>query len=215
MSASESLRAAINSIRANLCLDEHALLMLARLEKDEHGLVSEAFAEFEGDDASRQVIIYDCIQAEILSRTSQARFASEKDKSEKIAHALSSIENVMLLVAELEAEKPDSLDGRITFDAKSWSAVKGELQFLQDKLQARKRIADETPGRLGATRKIKNRGKAATTVAIGWLAEGIRGASGRPHLVAAAQLASVVLDREISPEQMREAEKTRRRDWRL
>jgi hypothetical protein len=80
-------------------------------------------------------------------------------------------------------------------------------------IRDRRRIAKETALRTGATRKTS--GDAADTAAVGWLAEGVRRACGKPHHVPAAALAGIVLGFEVSVDQLREAERTRREhEWR-
>jgi len=210
---SAGLYSVISEIEARGCLDEYALLVLTRLKTNEHGLVSEAFDAFNVDNQGCIKIVRACIEAENLKRTFPKKVEAEKATLKRISNAKRAIETLKSFMKEVEAGPKDDLDAFILYDDMDMSAAKHGLYIIETAVQLRERITFETPRRLGATRKLG--GTAAVTAAIGWLAEAIRKISGEPHHNATAQLASVVLDHEISSDRVREAERTRLdRDWR-
>jgi hypothetical protein len=97
----------------------------------------------------------------------------------------------------------------------------GELRQLfvafetaKDLLEQQRRIANETPKRLGATR---NTGPgAAERAVIGWLATGVRFQTRKPNREIVRLLAEVVLERSVTGLQVLKVEKSRLgREWRL
>lgn len=95
------------------------------------------------------------------------------------------------------------------------SALRNSLLFARDIIEGERRIACETPMRLGATRKSRVKG-AAQLAAIGWMSEGVRKIVGRPNRKIIVQLAEVVLQCSVTEARVREAERTRlERDWRM
>jgi hypothetical protein len=88
------------------------------------------------------------------------------------------------------------------------------LVFAKDLLEGERRIASETPKRLGATRKLGP--GAAELAAIGWLAGDVRHYTGKPNREVVRLLAEVVLQREVTDDRVRKAERIRLgREWQL
>jgi hypothetical protein len=98
-------------------------------------------------------------------------------------------------------------------EVESWLLA---LADMRGTIEARQRIAVETPARLGMTQK-HHQEEARLIAALGYLAEGIERISGQPHYRHVATLAEIVLGttEEIDPDRVRSALRTRRsRDWR-
>jgi hypothetical protein len=91
--------------------------------------------------------------------------------------------------------------------------MKRGLYLIAGYASAERRIATETQGRLGATRKVHFK-RAAENAAIGWLAAEVRRLTGRPHHIAVAQLAGIIVKAEISEDRVVNALRVRKREWR-
>ena len=122
------------------------------------------------------------------------------------------MDDLRAFIAELEVGPKDRFSAYVTHDPADMAAMKRGLGTLCGAIAARRRIANETRLRIGATRKTRD--VAADTAAIGWIGETVRRSCGQPYTEAAADLAEAVLGCEVSTDRMREAERTRRnREW--
>jgi hypothetical protein len=94
--------------------------------------------------------------------------------------------------------------------------INHSIYVFKELIADRQRVASETILRFGATRKSARSNKnAAQTAAIGWLAEAVERIAGRPLTRHAAVLAEATLAiRDITEDRVREALRTRRREWR-
>jgi hypothetical protein len=213
------LRVAINAYRAAAGdgLDEDGRKVLDRLVTGERAAeAAEAFAKFEADDRAARMILKACIEADLLIRSFPDRLNTEQKSLSRLEQLDKSVADLSVFVSELNQNPPDRLAAYAKYGDDDFGAMKLGLHLVREAIKDRRRIAVETPLRIGATRNTKGKaGKAAETAAIGWLAEGVRRACGDPHHEAAAVLAEIALDCRVSVDRLIEAERTRReRDWR-
>jgi hypothetical protein len=210
---STRLHAAIAAYRAAAgdTLDKHGCAVLDRLACDDRA--SGAFDKFGADDRAAAGILSGCIEADLLVRTFNDRLDTERAALDRLAALDKAVDDLRTFIAELEVGPKDRLSGYITHDPADMAAMKRGLGTLCGAIAARRRLANETRLRIGATRKTQD--VAADTAAIGWIGEAVRRRCGQPYTEAAADLAEVVLRCEVSADRMREAERTRRkREWR-
>ena len=197
-------------------LDPKAAAVLDRLAVDERA--AGAFAELDLNEAGAAKILTACIQAEELRRTFQDHIdlhtKSEGGKGGWLVRLSKAVAELRRFVGQLDRPPDDRLSASLRYDPSIIEEMKRGLYYIDDAIKARRTIAKETIPRLGATRKSVDSGKAAETAAIGCLAEGVRRCCGRPHRRAAADLAEVVLGCEVTIDRIREADRTRQRDWR-
>jgi excisionase family DNA binding protein len=110
----------------------------------------------------------------------------------------------------------DRLSARISIDNQEIQMINHSIYVFKVLIADRQRVASETILRFGATRKSARTNKnAAQTAAIGWLAEAVERIAGRPltqHAVVLAQATLAI--RDITEDRVREALRTRRREWR-
>ena len=199
-------------------LDPEAAAVLDRLAGDE--CAAEAFAELGLNEAGACKILTICIEADELRRTfdrhirRQTTMLSGHRRDGRLDRLSKAVAELRRFVNELDSQPDDRLSSSLRYDPSMIEEMKRGLYYIDDAIKARRTIAKETIPRLGATRKSVDSGKAAETAAIGCLAEGVRRCCGRPHRRAAADLAEVVLGCEVTIDRIREADRTRQRDWR-
>jgi len=215
---SNRLKDALATFRATAGddLDPKAAAVLDRLAVDERA--AGAFAELDLNEAGAAKILTACIQAEELRRTFQDHIdlhtKSEGGKGGWLVRLSKAVAELRRFVGQLDRPPDDRLSASLRYDPSIIEEMKRGLYYIDDAIKARRTIAKETIPRLGATRKSVDSGKAAETAAIGCLAEGVRRCCGRPHRRAATDLAEVVLGCEVTIDRIREADRTRQRDWR-
>lgn len=199
-------------------LDPEAVAVLDRLAADRRAVC--AFVKFNVDGHAAAKILTACVEADLLVRTFNDRneiegtMLGEHGKGGRLEKLGKAVADLRSFADEIDCEPADRLSAFVRYDPADIAAMKRGLYLLADAIAARRRIAKETKLRLGTTRKRTDRGKAAETAGIGWIAEGVRRCCGRPHLSAAADLAEATLGCEVSIDRLREAERTRQREWR-
>ena len=199
-------------------LNREEAAVLDRLAADSRAACAFAKINVNGHTAGKILTV--CIEADLLARTFNSRIRSEgkmlgeNRKGGRLDRLDKAVNDLRSFIDDLDCEPADRLVAFIRYDPADTDAMKRGLYLLADAITARRRIAEETRLRIGATRKIKGN-PAARIAAIGWIAEGVRRSCGRPHQISAAALAEVTLGGEVTVDQLREAERTRRdRDWR-
>jgi hypothetical protein len=212
-----SLRDAIAAYRAagEDSLDRAAEAVLDRLSSDDRAAA--AFAAFGVNENRAYRVLTACIEADELRRTFEEHIGvmlNEQRKDGRLDGLSKAVKELRLFTSELNRQPANRLSASLTYDPSVIRDIKSGLYFLDDAIEARRRIATETIRRLGATRKHVDAGKAAKTAAIGWLADGVRRYCGRPFFRATADLAEAIFGGEIMPERVREAWRTRQREWR-
>lgn len=217
---SSHLKDALAAYRAaagdHLNRDETAVL--DRLAADNRAAC--AFAEFNVDGRTAAKILTVCIEADLLVRTFNAQIViegkmlGENRKLGRLDKLDKAVDDLRSFINELDCEPADRLSASVRYDTADTAAMKRGLYLVGDAITARRHIAEETRPRMGTTRKFRGK-TAARIAAIGWIAEGVRRCCGRPHQISAAGLAEVTLGGEVTVDQLREAERTRRqRSWR-
>lgn len=200
-------------------LNREEVEVLDRLAADSRAAC--AFAKFNVDGRAAGKILTVCIEADLLARTFndrikfEGKMLGENRKGGRLDKLDKAVADLRSFINELDCEPVDRLAAFMRYDFADTAAMKRGLYLLADAITARRRIAEETRLRIGTTRKIRGK-RAARIAAIGWIAEGVRRCCcGRPHQISAAALAEVTLGGEVTVDQLREAERTRRdRDWR-
>jgi hypothetical protein len=198
-------------------LDRPALDLLARLARSSDA--AKAFRRLNLKDRRQEAIfLTTCIEASLLARTFAPRIEKAKLMLVRMERLARAVVNLRTFVGELITEQNDPpvfdlLSVRILEPPANVVAMKYGLHLIADRIEANRRVANEDVLRLGATRKSQSR-QAGENAAIGWLAEGVRLATGRPHLLAVADLAQVILKTEVSQDRVRNAARARQREWR-
>jgi hypothetical protein len=208
--------------------DENAKRVFGRLKADDR--VPEALAAIARSESDVDRLLSGCLESDELSRT----FGETLDKERRI------IEQTNRLQLNLEELKTffheelwsyeqakigttlkdrtyiDRLSARISIDSQDIQMINHSIYVFKELIADRQRVASETILRFGATRKSARSNKnAAQTAAIGWLAEAVERIAGRPLTRHAAVLAEATLAiRDITEDRVREALRTRRREWR-
>lgn len=162
-------------------------------------------------------ILITLIEAEQLARTFQKRITDRKLLLEKLDQVLESVTRLKAFVDEIAAEQTDftssdRLSAKIKEPA-NVNTMRQGLSLINDRVLAGQRVAKEDHGRLGVTRK-SNMKQASQNAAIGWLAEGVRRITGRPHHLIVADLAQIVLNTEVSLDRVKQTLRVRSREWR-
>jgi len=136
---------------------------------------------------------------------------TRRGELERCEKALSALRTYL---SELQTGSVGWIQAQTIESPESLVRISAGLTALEDLVGAQRRIAQETLKRLGATRKANGR-QAATLAALGWLADGVKRLTDRPHRNHVAALARVVLRVRVSEDQIRAAERTRKREWRM
>jgi hypothetical protein len=197
-------------------LDRRAIAVLDRLGGDQRA--AKAFSIFDIEPKTAGKIVLACIEADLLAHTFESRLDLERrmlgnrSKSGRLDELERSVADLRAFLEEINQAPVDRLSAWIRYSDDDVAAVKQGLYVLSNALSARRQLAEETLLRLGSTRKSK--GNAGETAAIGWIGEVVKSVCGRPHLEAAATIAEVILDCEVTVDRLRGAMQTRRRPWR-
>src|SRR5271166_1980641 len=170
-------------------LSRHGDAVLKRLAGYEHKRGEKAFAKLKADRDAAFAILADCVRAEELRRNfgRHVGIARDTDKWDRLDAAVKALRG---FVVELEKGPADKL-AAVVVGADTADMRRG-LYLLAGAIRTGRRIAGETPTRLGATRKAKSEG-AATTAAVGWLARAVRKICGEAHYSEVAVLAELAL----------------------
>jgi hypothetical protein len=199
--------------------------------------VLRAIGKITEDPSAQASIMRACEQADHLRQVWNEKIEAERAIC-SAGGRLDRLDKALLLLNDFIKEIVDNksagmLDAQVIYDSHSVATMKRGLYLLSNCIAGRRRIAKETLLRLGATRetgtsrsrsskaktsgitrKSRTRGSPAETAAIGWLAEGIRRACGRPHLDASLDLFAIIVGHEITADRINEAMRTRReRSW--
>jgi hypothetical protein len=228
MPAAALLRAAIEQVKAeNSDLKTVLSRLLADCEKEDSRDVDgtkqssravEAIARIAGDDEARVPRVVRCCGEfyEVYQAFPEVT-ARELAMQDRCAAQMTAVDALEEFMREL-ARKPKHplIEAYVSIEphqVESWLIA---LADMHGTINARRRIAVETPTRLGMTQKHSQE-EAREIAALGYFAEGIERISGQPHYQQVATLAEIVLGttEEIDPERVRSALRTRRsRDWR-
>jgi hypothetical protein len=216
-------------------LDENAKRVFGRLKADDR--VPEALASIAKSESDLNRLLRGCLEADELSRTFREKLNNERRIVERAKRLQLKLSELRFDLDELEALfdeeiwsynqvtlatilKPgksiDRLSAHILLPDQEVEKVNHAFYILKESIADRKQIASETILRFGATRKsARTNENAAQTAAIGWLAEAVERVASKPCTRHAAVLAEATLAiRDITEDRVREALRTRRREWR-
>jgi hypothetical protein len=202
-------------------LDQNAKLVFTRLMSDDPR-ISEALASIVKIDSDLDRVLLSCFQCEEIARTFNETMAKEREiigRTEKLKRSVTELSSFL----DQEISNPgrtskDRLSAIIDLSNEDKERLFTAFITMADTISARQRVAHETILRYGATRKsaLQNK-KAAQTAAIGWLADSIERIAGKPltrHVAVLAEASLKTADI-IGIERVREALKTRARNWRV
>lgn len=203
----------------NQALDDLGLKLLRRMARNHQ--CAAAFKMLKVTTQSEiDGILTTCLGAEQLVRTFTLRMASATAtlaRIDRVEKALLALRKFVDWISSKEGNTfsaSDLLSAKILEPSANISAMRRGLILIGDHAAARRRVATEDRGRLGATRN-KHMKQAAQLAAIVWLADGVLRVTGRPRYRAVASLASVILGREVSLDHVRNSVRERDREWRL
>jgi hypothetical protein len=192
-------------------LDQPALAVLQRLF--ESNLAADAVAAITDDCRVILRILGACLDCELHCRVFNRDVTLELEMPKRLDALSQAVADLWAFIEELAAGPPHRLAAYVLLEPGDREYLGVALGRLKGLIEGRRRIAAETPLRMGATNKLR---EGDETAAIGWLAEGIARVTGRPHYQHVARLAEVVLRaKDITDDRVREALRTRRgRSWR-
>ena len=172
--------------------DGFAKDVVGRLTKDRRA--AEAFAILNLPSELAAIVVSDCIKAELNARTFMVRLAREAAIQKLLRTADDGLKACAELLAQATGPR-DALQAFVTFNEGEPQALLRGLNDWKSFIDGRRRIAQETPGRVGATRKRTGKHlQAGQRAAIYWIADGVRRLAKRPHYDAVGMLAEVVLE---------------------
>lgn len=212
----ESLIAEMREHRPGLAERDKAFL--ERIAADPQA--SKVFEWFDGRGYPCTPILLVCLEAYELCRTfdatlkkSQRLLGKRNKKQNELERLRASLKQLTKFVEQELANVPDAwLPARTNSTPAQVAFMRTGLTLIDDEVRFLTRIAEESPGRIGATRK--SRGQAATKAAIGWLTEGVKRVTGAANEEIIAELSEVVLETEVTVDQVHEAGRVRKREWR-
>ncbi len=180
----------------------------------------QVFEWFDGRGYACMPILLACLEAHELRRTfaatlkrSQRLLSKRNKKQNELERLRASVKQLAKFVEQEVANAPSGwLPARTNTTPAQVTVMRTGLTMINDEVRFLARIAEESPGRIGATRKSK--GQAATKAAIGWLAEGVKRVTGAANEEVVAELVDVVLGIESTVDQVHEARRVRKREWR-
>ena len=208
--------------------DQNAKRVLARLKADDR--VPEALAAIAKSESDLNRLLSGCLESDELLRTFGETLNKERRIIEQAKRLQLNLEELKTFFDEelwsydhakigatlKDRTYIDRLSARISIDNQDIQMINHSIYVFKELIADRQRVASETILRFGATRKSARSNKnAAQTAAIGWLAEAVERIAGRPLTRHAAVLAEATLAiRDITEDRVREALRTRRREWR-
>jgi hypothetical protein len=182
------------------------------------GKASEAYAYLPNQQAADS-LTWAYIEAVEIRRTFDAEVAKSRrllgtvKQQGQLDRLKSGLVAVEVFFRDLQRQPVGWVVSQQTVPAGELGNLFRSLLSARDLLEQQRRIALETPGRLGATRKLAP--GAADLASIAWLAQEILKSTGKPNRRAVKLLAEVVLQREVKEDQVRKAEQRRLgRAWR-
>jgi hypothetical protein len=211
------LTRALKSFRnANAALSECENRALRRLNADRRAQM--AYDQLP-DQPAADALIWSCIEALEIGRTFDAEIAQSRrllgsaTQQGELDRLKNSLVGVERFFEELQNQPLGWVASQVRVPPGTLGQLFLALVFAKDLIEDQRRIASETPKRLGATRKVGL--GAAELAAIGWLAENVRRHTHKANREVVRVLAEVVLQRTVTDHRVRKAERTRLgREWR-
>ncbi|MDX5931841.1 protein kinase family protein [Acidiphilium acidophilum] len=173
--------------------------------------IIEKLADADPDRAVR--LLRACYEAGRLCDGFKHMVAAEKAMPQRLQDLRDALKLIDHFIVETDAPPSHPLAARVALEPGEADYLRTAISRIAGMVEARGRIAAQTPTRLGATRTAKT-DNAEYTAAIGWLAEAVERITGRPHLAKTAHLAELLFPDEVDIGRVRHARRTRNRDWR-
>jgi len=212
------MQAAVNRLlEVEPALSRREMALVARLDRDAevHGAFSRMV-----DHACADALLNTILQAAEL----QARFPTIIKDAKRLLGSASTlgelerhekaINGLEIFLQRLQTSKVGRVQAQQIEDAGTLVAIRKGHRSLRSIIKTQRRIAEETIGRLGATRSSSAK-NAANLAALGWLADGIRRLTGKPNRSLVAGLSQAVLQVAMTEDQVRVAERVRVHGWRV
>lgn len=196
-------------------LSDHDNRALGRLSTDQRA--RKAY-EYLADQKAADALVWTYIEALEISRTFDDEIASAR-RLLGTARQQGELDRLLSSLVAVEIFFQDLLKKPVGWVASQQRVAPGTLRQLfvalvlaRDLLEQQRRIAQETPKRLGASRKLGS--NAVESAVIGWLAQGVLHLTGKPHREVVRLLAEVVMQRDVTDHRVRRAERVRLgRQW--
>lgn len=213
----KDLASEVRAVRSDLTKSDQALL--DRMLADKRTV--KRFEQLDAHGPHCWKILKACLQAnellqdfdDIIKRV-RAKLGDSKRSGEleQLQHTVRRLK--AFIKAEISTKPTGWLLARTCTPPESIARMLDGLSLLEGAIQSSTNVAKETRLRIGATRKVKGKA-AAETAAIGWLAEGVKSATGKANEEIVVELATLIVGREVSIERVHEAARTRGREWRV
>ena len=169
---------------------------LLRLAKTKHAL--SAIDQMRLTETQLDKLIASCAQAIQNRDKFFVRLAREKAWAGKAEEVIAATQYLKEIIEDL-SKPDDSLSAYVGVDVTQREFYFQALNEIVILAKARHRVAKETPGRIGATRKSQQK-KAAENAAIGWLAASIKRITGSAHTLPSCYIAEALLGIKEIPE---------------
>jgi hypothetical protein len=210
--ATQRLQAAIDEVSSSKALDEHGSKVLSRLGRAR--TVVDAIAKISIDDRALHGILLSCIEAEDLDRNFHPLLERETAMLARLPGLMVAVNDLAEFVRVVQRPSISRLGA--TVSDPGLGDIEHGLYLMRNLIELRQRLAIETTGRIGATRKRGGR-KAARVAALAWLGQGVERAMSRPHPRLAAVLAQAIFPEDAIDEGSlrKAAAKRQAKDWRL
>jgi hypothetical protein len=212
------LLSAISEFRARSSRESPEVdAVLRRLQNDPRA--GKAIAAITDDVAVAASIVLCCVEAVELCSNFFRIIQTESALLARVSKLQQSVVDLSQFVTDLETPTVAAIEARVSLYPGEGDGLRYALQSIRRLIESRARVAAETPGRLGATRKTKT-ALAGETAALGWLGEGVERRTGLPHRAHVATLGEISLglskrlEDEVTEDRVKAARKTRKREWR-
>ena len=212
------MQAAVNRLlEVKPALSKRELALIARLDRDAE--VHAAFSLME-DHARANALLNTILQAAELQEKfptiieDAKRFLGSASNQGELERHEKAIDRLETFLQRLRTSEVGRVQAQQIEDAGTLAAIREGQRALRSLIKTQRRIAEETIGRLGATRSSSAK-NAANLAALGWLADGIRRLTGKPNRSLVAGLGQAVLQAPMTEDQVRVAERARLHDWRV
>jgi hypothetical protein len=181
---------------------------------DRHRNSSEAaatpFASWDDQIAKRLIGL--CFEANSLVRHFNEMVEYSRRWDSKREVYLRALADIRELLKETQDPPRGPLAAFVTPDPHRIQLEIEALGSMKKRIEDQDRIANETILRFGATRKSHGK-KAAETAVIGWISEGVRRITNEANFNLCVDLAELVLSCEVSLDRVKNAAKTRQREF--
>jgi hypothetical protein len=112
-------------------------------------VTAKAFAEFDADARAACMILIACIEADRLIRDFPDRLNAEQESLLRLKQLDKSVADLSAFVSELDQNPHDRLAACAKYGDDDFGAMKLGLHLVREAIKDRRRIAEETPLRIG------------------------------------------------------------------